>query len=263
MISRNSATASSEPDRASARSDSSRPGRVVQVAQLRRPAEQVQGQRQVGVGPGAARPALLGGRQAVAQQPPAADQPVAAGRAAPEPGDGGLGVVAQPAAELRPPRAARPAPSWRTGRRSCGRRARTIRIASTSLLQDPSAIWRTSSRSTASRGRKSRANSASRRSTSAAASGGRTMPLPVSPSLQPLRRLRSLPSGVTGPRDSRPLARLASARAVLGLALGCRDDVDGFGERGGHRRLLIEVQQGCCRVEGPLRPGAYPGLVAG
>ena len=41
------------------------------------------------------------------------------------------------------------------------------------------------------------------------------MPLPVRPSLQPLRRLRSLPSGVTGPRERRPLARLASARAVL------------------------------------------------
>ena len=91
-----------------------------------------------------------------------------------------------------------------------------IRLTSTSPLQDPSAIWRTSSRSTASRGRNSRANSTSRRSTSAAASGGRTIPLPVSPSLQPFRRLRSLPSGEVGPRDSRPLALLASARAVLG-----------------------------------------------
>ena len=45
------------------------------------------------------------------------------------------------------------------------------------------------------------------------------MPLPVRPSLQPLRRLRSLPSGVTGPRDSRPLARLASARAGLVVVL--------------------------------------------
>ena len=96
---------------------------------------------------------------------------------------------------------------------------RTIRIDSTSLLQDPSAIWRTSSRSTAFLGRKSRANPASRRPTSAsAASGGRTIPLPVSPSLQPLRRLRSLPSGEVGPCDSLPLARLASARAVLGPA---------------------------------------------
>ena len=65
--------------------------------------------------------------------------------------------------------------------------------------------------------------------------------MPVSPSLQPLRRLRSLPSGEVGPRDSRPLARLASARAVLSVGVGRRDGVKRLGERGGHRRLLIEV----------------------
>src|SRR3974377_2478731 len=65
----------------------------------------------------------------------------------------------------------------------------------------------------------SRANPASRRSTSASASGGRTIPAPVSPSLQPFRRLRALPSGETGPFDRRPLILLASPLAVLGPVL--------------------------------------------
>ena len=99
-ICRNSATASSEPDWACAeRLQPAWP--VVQVAQLRRPAEQVQGQRQVGVGPGAARPTLVGGGKGVAQERPAADQPGAADRAALEPRDDGLGIVGQPPAELR------------------------------------------------------------------------------------------------------------------------------------------------------------------
>ena len=59
----------------------------------------------------------------------------------------------------------------------------TIRIASTPLLQAPSAIWRTSSRSTASLGRKSRANSASRRVTSAAAASRQDDPLAGEPVL--------------------------------------------------------------------------------
>ena len=69
------------------------------MAQPRRQAEQVQRQGQVGVGPGAARPALVGGGQAVAQQRPAAGQPPAAGRGAAEPDDGPLGVVGQAPAE--------------------------------------------------------------------------------------------------------------------------------------------------------------------
>jgi hypothetical protein len=56
-------------------------------------------------------------------------------------------------------------------------------------------------------------------SPSGSAAGGRTIPAPVSPSLQPLRRLLALPSGEVGPRECRPLARLASARAVLGYML--------------------------------------------
>ena len=51
--------------------------------------------------------------------------------------------------------------------------------------------------------------------TSSSASGGSTIPPPVSPSLHPFRLLRSLPSSVTGPFESRPLALLASALAVL------------------------------------------------
>ncbi len=93
---------------------------------------------------------------------------------------------------------------------------RMIRMVSTSPLQEPRAIWRTSSRSTASRGRKTPAKSVSRRATSSAASGGRTIPAPVSPSLQLFCRLLDLPSGETGPCDNRPLALLASLRIVLG-----------------------------------------------
>ena len=86
----------------------------------------------------------------------------------------------------------------------------------------------------------------------------------MSPSLQPFCRLRSFPSGVTGPCDSRPLARLASARA----AVECEElfvwTSSRLGERGGHRRLLCGgATRGVTCIKGPLRPGAYPGLVAG
>ena len=133
-----------------------------------------------------------------------------------------------------------------------------IRMASSWLLQAPSAIWRTSSRSTAFRGWRSRANPASRRSTSAAAAGGRTIPAPVSPSLQPLHRLRSLPSGEVGPRESRPLARLASARAVRVLVSVVGDGVTRLGECCGHRRLLVWRCYGFCHIEGSLPHPSTP-----
>ena len=98
IISRSSATAPSEPDRAPARSDSRQVRPIIQVAQPRRQAEQVQpapGRRRSRCSPG--RPPRC--RQAVAQQRPAAGQPPAAGRGAAEPDDGPLGVVVQPPAQ--------------------------------------------------------------------------------------------------------------------------------------------------------------------
>ena len=223
------------------------------MAQLRRPAQQVDGQRQVGVGPGAARPTFVGARQPMAQERPPADQPLAAGRAAPQPDDGGLGIVAQSAAEL-------------------GRRELLILLpvgepggvhpgivlddpldehfappGPQGHLADQLALDRVLRPELA-------GELGLAAVTSAAASGGRTIPLPVSPSLQPFCRLRSLPSCVVGPFDRRPLDLLASARAVLGPA-----SVLVMASIGSASAAIIggassEVKRSWCRTLGPSPP---------
>ena len=131
MISRNSSAASSKPSRASLAERLQPAGPAVQVSQLDRPAQQVEHQRHLGVGPGAVRPAVVGGRQAVAQAAPSGrsasrSRPRCAGAERQRPRDH------RPAAGPAPRRrSAGPAPSWRTAafmRASCW----MIRMDSTS-----------------------------------------------------------------------------------------------------------------------------------